>query len=67
MAHQVVAGLSQRALGLAFVDPEGFEVKFRLFETLATRRIDVLYLFPGGIGVARNAGAWGEAGEGAAR
>lgn len=54
VARDVVANLSRRTLGLAFVDPEGFEVKFRLFQTLATRRIDVLYLFPGGIGIARN-------------
>ena len=55
---EVVSHLSRRALGLAFVDPEGFEVRFRLFETLATRRIDVLYLFPGGIGIARNLSAF---------
>lgn len=54
VAAQVVSRLSPRALALAFVDPQGFEVRFRLFETLATRRIDILYLFPGGIGIARN-------------
>ncbi len=58
VARDVVAKLSQRTLGLAFVDPEGFEVQFRLFQTLAARRIDVLYLFPGGIGIARNVGAF---------
>jgi len=58
VAGDVVTEMSQRALGLAFVDPEGFEVKFRLFQILATRRIDVLYLFPGGIGIARNVGAF---------
>lgn len=58
VAAEVVSRLSRRALGLAFVDPEGFEVRFRLFETLATRRIDVLYLFPGGIGIARNLSAF---------
>lgn len=36
VAREVVAKLSHRTLGLAFVDPEGFEVKFRLFQTLAT-------------------------------
>jgi three-Cys-motif partner protein len=56
VARRVVGDLSHRALALAFVDPEGFEVKFRLFQILATRRIDILYLFPGGIGVARNLG-----------
>lgn len=58
VARDVVSRLSQRTLALAFVDPEGFEVKFRLFQTLATRRIDILYLFPGGIGIARNVGAF---------
>jgi len=58
VAARVVAELSPWALSLAFVDPEGFEVRFALFETLATRRIDILYLFPGGIGVARNLGAF---------
>jgi three-Cys-motif partner protein len=58
VARDVVAKLSQRTLGLAFVDPEGFEVQFRLFQTLAARQIDVLYLFPGGIGIARNVGAF---------
>lgn len=58
VARDVLAKLSHRTLGLAFVDPEGFEVQFRLFQTLATRRIDVLYLFPGGIGIARNVGAF---------
>ena len=58
VARDVVAKFTNRALGLAFVDPQGFEVKFRLFQTLATRRIDVLYLFPGGIGIARNVGTF---------
>lgn len=58
VAKAVVRDLSRRSLGLAFVDPEGFEVKFSLFQTLAQRRIDVLYLFPGGIGVTRNVGTF---------
>ncbi len=45
-------------LGLAFIDPEGFEAKFRLFRFLATRRIDVLFLFPSRIGIARNLAAF---------
>lgn len=56
--HEIAAGivprLPRKALGVAFVDSEGFEVGFRLFESLALRSIDILYLFPGGIGVARN-------------
>jgi three-Cys-motif partner protein len=54
IATEVVALLSARTLGLAFVDPQGFEATFRLFRALATRRIDVLFLFPSGIGIARN-------------
>src|SRR5439155_25646043 len=54
VAKEVVARLSARTLGLAFVDPQGFEATFRLFHVLATRRIDVLFLFPSGIGIARN-------------
>lgn len=58
VAKAVVALISERALGLAFVDPQGFEVTFRLFQLLARRRIDILYLFPGGIGIARNVAAF---------
>lgn len=58
IAAAVVADVSRRSLALAFVDPQGFEVRFRLFELLATRRIDILYLFPGGIGIARNLGTF---------
>lgn len=58
VAAEVVPRLSRNALGLAFVDPEGFEVRFRLFEILKTRRIDILYLFPGGIGIVRNLSAF---------
>lgn len=54
VAGAVVAQLSNRVLGLAFVDPEGFEVTFQIFRALAMRRIDVLFLFPSGIGIARN-------------
>lgn len=58
IAKAVVPALPHTTLGLAFVDPQGFEVTFSLFQTLATRRIDVLYLFPGGIGIARNLAAF---------
>lgn len=37
VARDVVAKLPRGTLALAFVDPEGFEVKFRLFQTLAAR------------------------------
>jgi three-Cys-motif partner protein len=54
LVQNIVGALSLRALGLAFVDPEGFEVAFDTFRALATRRIDVLFLFPSGIGIRRN-------------
>jgi three-Cys-motif partner protein len=53
-ASQIVAQLSRQALGLAFIDPQGFEATFRLFRALARRRLDVLFFFPSGIGIARN-------------
>ncbi len=54
LTKEVVTQLSRRTLGLAFIDPEGFEATFKMFQALATRRIDVLFLFPSGIGIARN-------------
>lgn len=50
----IVGSLSGKTLGLAFMDPEGFEVNFETLRLLAKRRIDVLYLFPSGIGFRRN-------------
>ncbi|WP_333647076.1 three-Cys-motif partner protein TcmP [Candidatus Binatus sp.] len=50
----VLKSISGRTLGLAFIDPEGFEVDFATLAKLAKRRIDLLYLFPSGIGVKRN-------------
>jgi len=57
-ARTIVDRLPQwGTLALAFVDPEGFEVRFELLRTFAERSIDILFLFPSGIGVTRNAGA----------
>lgn len=53
-AKKVVASLSPRTLGLVFVDPEGFEATFSMFKTLSSRPIDILLLFPSGIGIQRN-------------
>jgi three-Cys-motif partner protein len=50
----IVQQLNGRELGLAFVDPEGFEVHFKLFETLSRRAVDIVFLFPSGIGIVRN-------------
>jgi len=54
LAKQIVARLSRRTLGLAFVDPEGFEARFEMLKALAAGRIDILLLFPSGIGIGRN-------------
>jgi len=54
VVRDVIASLTRKTLGLALVDPEGFEAKFGVFESLARARLDVLFLFPSGIGVARN-------------
>lgn len=54
LAAQVVARLSDRTLGLAFVDPTGFEATFRMFQAFAGRQIDLLFFFPDQIGIARN-------------
>jgi three-Cys-motif partner protein len=53
-AERIIAKLSGRTLGLAFVDPEGFEVGYRLLETLSRRAVDIVLLFPSGIGITRN-------------
>jgi three-Cys-motif partner protein len=53
-ARSVIEDVSPRSLGLAFIDPEGFEVGFELFETFARRAIDIVFLFPSGIGITRN-------------
>lgn len=54
LVKEIITQLSSRTLGLAFVDPQGFEVQFTLFQELSKRRIDVLFLFPSGIGIGRN-------------
>ncbi len=54
LVRDIVGALSGGTLGLAFLDPEGFEVQWETLKLLATRRVDILYLFPSGIGIARN-------------
>jgi three-Cys-motif partner protein len=54
LIDDVLKSISSRTLGLAFIDPEGFEVDFAMLAKLARRQIDLLYLFPSGIGVKRN-------------
>jgi three-Cys-motif partner protein len=51
---RLIQTLPQKTLGLAFVDPEGFEVTFSMLKTLAQRPIDVLLFFPSVIGIRRN-------------
>src|SRR5271155_1675725 len=54
VVDEVLKSISNRTLALAFIDPTGFEVDFATLAKLARRRIDLLYLFPSGIGVKRN-------------
>jgi three-Cys-motif partner protein len=54
LIRDILKKFSGKTLGLAFLDPEGFEVRFETLRLLATRPIDILYLFPSGIGIARN-------------
>lgn len=51
---RLIKTLSRRTLGLAFVDPQGFEVTFEMLKALAQRPIDVLLFFPSAIGIRRN-------------
>jgi three-Cys-motif partner protein len=53
IVRDVVKRLSPKGLALAFLDPEGFEVHFDTLAALSTRRIDIVYLFPSGIGIKR--------------
>lgn len=54
LVDEVVKNFPERSLGLAFIDPEGFEVDFAVLKALASRPIDILYFFPSMIGVKRN-------------
>jgi three-Cys-motif partner protein len=51
---RIIEILSRRTLGLAFVDPQGFEVTFSMLKTIAQRPIDILLFFPSVIGIRRN-------------
>ncbi len=51
---QIIQNWPQRSLGLAFIDPEGFEVNFSVLVALSKKPIDILYFFPSMIGVKRN-------------
>ena len=54
VVDEILNKIPRRSLGLAFVDPQGFEVDFTTLAKLARARIDLLYLFPSGIGMKRN-------------
>lgn len=54
IVRHIVAVFRPKTLGLAFLDPEGFEVSFETLKILATKKIDLLYLFPSVIGIGRN-------------
>ena len=54
LVGKIVQNFPERSLGLAFIDPEGFEVNFAVLKALASKPVDILYLFPSMIGVKRN-------------
>jgi three-Cys-motif partner protein len=53
-ARETMKGSGRRTLALAFVDPEGFEVGFDLLRTFSRGQVDIVMLFPSGIGITRN-------------
>jgi three-Cys-motif partner protein len=53
-ATRLIKTLPQGTLGLAFVDPQGFEVTFSMLKTIVQRPIDLLLFFPSAIGIRRN-------------
>lgn len=54
IVDEIVGKIEKRTLALAFIDPQGFEVRFDTLARLARHQVDVVYLFPSGIGVRRN-------------
>ncbi len=46
--------INERTLGVALLDPQGFEIDFGTLLLLSEKRMDIIYLFPSGIGIARN-------------
>ena len=54
IVRQVVKDLTPRTLTLAFLDPVGLEVEFETLRVLSRHRVDIVYLFPSGIGLKRN-------------
>ncbi len=54
IVDDVIGQISPRTLALAFIDPQGFEVRFETLAKLAKRQVDLLYLFPSAIGIKRN-------------
>jgi three-Cys-motif partner protein len=56
LVSSFLSEVTNRSLGLALLDPVGFEVHFSTLQALAAKRMDLIYLFPSGIGIARNLG-----------
>jgi three-Cys-motif partner protein len=56
LIEEVVAEIPGRVLALAFIDPEGFDVSFKMLELLVAdgRRVDFLILFADAIDLVRN-------------
>jgi three-Cys-motif partner protein len=56
LVSKILNGLSDKTLAIALLDPAGFEVNFSTLQKLSTKRVDLIYLFPSGIGIVRNLG-----------
>jgi three-Cys-motif partner protein len=55
LVHQVIAEIPDRALTLAFIDPEGLDAKFETIRVLSlARRVDLLVLFADAYDILRN-------------
>lgn len=54
--EDVIALIPERSLTLAFIDPEGFDVSYKMLKRLAddSRRIDMLILFADAVDLVRN-------------
>jgi three-Cys-motif partner protein len=54
LVRKFLSRVTAKTLGVALLDPQGFEVDFDTLVRLSERRMDIIYLFPSGIGIVRN-------------
>jgi three-Cys-motif partner protein len=60
---EIAAAIPDKALTLAFIDPDGLDVDFKTIGTLSSRgRVDLLVLFADRMDVSRNLGVYMEEG-----